>query len=82
MTRNWGNSRALGPIDRIRELTQADQEGKIPKYTIDDTIYDRFGDAWEVERQNSISLVKSLTGCTGVVTREQMITALCGHLRF
>ena len=36
------------PIDRLRELAQADQEGKIPKYTIDDTIYDRFGDAWEV----------------------------------
>ena len=34
--------------DRLRELAQADQEGKIPKYTIDDTIYDRFGDAWEV----------------------------------
>ena len=38
----------LGPIDRLRELAQADQEGKIPKYTIGDTIYDRFGDAWEV----------------------------------
>lgn len=35
-------------LDRLRELAQADQEGKIPKYTIDDTIYDRFGDAWEV----------------------------------
>lgn len=34
--------------DRLRELAQADQEGKIPKYTIGDTIYDRFGDAWEV----------------------------------
>lgn len=43
-----GEYRALGPIDRLRELAQADQEGKIPKYTIDDTIYDRFGDAWEV----------------------------------
>lgn len=36
------------PIDRLRELAKADREGKIPKYTIDDTIYDRFGDAWEV----------------------------------
>lgn len=34
--------------DRLRELAQADQEGKIQKYTIGDTIYDRFGDAWEV----------------------------------
>ena len=36
------------PLKRIRELAQADQEGKIPKYTIDDTICDRFGDAWKV----------------------------------
>ena len=36
------------PIDRLRELAEADREGKIPKYTIGDTIYDRFGDAWEV----------------------------------
>lgn len=36
------------PLDRLRELAQADREGKIPKYTIGDTIYDRFGDAWEV----------------------------------
>lgn len=34
--------------DRLRELAQADQEGKIQKYTIGDTIYDRFGNAWEV----------------------------------
>lgn len=34
--------------DRLRELAQADREGKIPKYTIGDAIYDRFGDAWEV----------------------------------
>lgn len=33
---------------RLRELAQADREGKIPKYTIGDAIYDRFGDAWEV----------------------------------
>ena len=33
---------------RLRELAEADREGKIPKYTIGDTIYDRFGDAWEV----------------------------------
>lgn len=36
------------PIDRLRELAEADREGKIPKHTIGDTIYDRFGDAWEV----------------------------------
>ena len=36
------------PLDRLRELAQADREGKIPKYTIGDTIYDRFGDAWEI----------------------------------
>ena len=35
-------------ISRLRELAEADREGKIPKYTIGDTIYDRFGDAWEV----------------------------------
>lgn len=35
-------------LDRLRELAQADREGKIPKHTIGDTIYDRFGNAWEV----------------------------------
>lgn len=35
-------------FQRLRELAEADREGKIPKYTIGDTIYDRFGDAWEV----------------------------------
>lgn len=35
-------------VSRLRELAEADREGKIPKYTIGDTIYDRFGDAWEV----------------------------------
>ena len=35
-------------LERLRELAQADREGKVPKYTIGDTIYDRFGDAWEV----------------------------------
>ena len=35
-------------LDRLRELAEADREGKIPKYTTGDTIYDRFGDAWEV----------------------------------
>ena len=40
---------ALGVTpDRLRELAQADREGKIPKYTICDTVYDSFGDAWEV----------------------------------
>ena len=37
-----------GTPDRLRELAQADREGKISKYTIGDAIYDRFGDAWEV----------------------------------
>ena len=36
------------PLDRLKELVKADLEGKIPKYTIGDTIYDRFGIAWEV----------------------------------
>ena len=35
-------------LDRLRELVEADREGKIPKYTIGDTTYDRFGIAWEV----------------------------------
>lgn len=35
-------------IRRLIELAQADREGKIPKYTIGDTIYDRFGNAWKV----------------------------------
>ncbi len=39
----------LGPIDRLRELAQADRGGKIPKYTIGDIIYDRFGMAWTVD---------------------------------
>ena len=38
----------LGPIDHLRELAKADREGKFPKYTIGDTVYDRFGRAWEV----------------------------------
>lgn len=36
-------------LDRLRELVEADREGKIPKYTIGDTVYDRFGDGWEVD---------------------------------
>ena len=39
------------PIDRLRELAQADRDGKLPKYTIGDTVYDRFGDAWEVRTE-------------------------------
>ena len=35
-------------LGRLRELAQADREGEIPKYTIGDTIYDRFGNAWKV----------------------------------
>lgn len=41
--------RAIGPIDRLRELTQADRDGKLPKYTIGDIIYDHFGMAWTVD---------------------------------
>ena len=37
--------------DRLRELAQADRDGKLPKYTIGDTVYDRFGDAWEVRTE-------------------------------
>lgn len=36
---------------RLRELAQADRDGKLPKYTIGDTVYDRFGDAWEVRTE-------------------------------
>lgn len=39
---------SIGSIDRLRELAQADREGKFPKYTIGDTVYDCFGRAWEV----------------------------------
>lgn len=43
LKREYGVSAA-----RLRELAQADREGEIPKYTIGDTIYDRFGNAWKV----------------------------------
>lgn len=36
-------------LDRLRELAQADRDGKLPKYTIGDIIYDRFGMAWTVD---------------------------------
>ena len=36
-------------LDRLRELLEADREGRVPKYTVGDTIYDRFGDKWEVD---------------------------------
>ena len=35
--------------ERLHELAQADREGKLPKYTIGDTVYDRFGMAWTVD---------------------------------
>ena len=35
--------------DRLRELAQADRDGKLPKYTIGDIIYDHFGMAWTVD---------------------------------
>ena len=40
---------SIAPIDRLRELAQADRDGKLPKYTIGDIIYDRFGMAWTVD---------------------------------
>ena len=36
-------------LERLRELVEADREGKIPKYSIGDTVYDRFGDEWTVD---------------------------------
>ena len=36
-------------LDRLRELLEADREGRVPKYTVGDTIYDRFWDKWEVD---------------------------------
>lgn len=41
--------KALGDYNRLRELAQSDREGKLPKYTIGDTVYDRFGMAWTVD---------------------------------
>ena len=35
-------------LDRLCELAQADQEGKVPRYTIGDTVYDRHGEPWQV----------------------------------
>lgn len=35
-------------LDRLHELVQIDKEGKFPKYTIGDKVYDRFGDTWNV----------------------------------
>ena len=35
--------------ERLHELAQADREWKLPKYTIGDTVYDRFGMAWTVD---------------------------------
>ena len=37
-------------LERLQELVKADREGKIhPKYTIGETIYDRFGEFWTVD---------------------------------
>ena len=37
-------------LDWLREIVEADREGKIhPKYTIGETIYDRFGEFWTVD---------------------------------
>ena len=47
MRSNWYKS--VEEIKKLRaELEQVKREGKIPKYTIGDTVYDRFGNAWEV----------------------------------
>lgn len=37
------------PLDRLRELVEADREGKVPKYTVGDIIYDKSGGKWEVD---------------------------------
>ena len=37
-------------LNRLWEIVEADREGKIhPKYTIGETIYDRFGEFWTVD---------------------------------
>lgn len=43
-------------LDRLRELVQTELKGKIQKYTIGDTIYDRFGKPWTVENVELHSL--------------------------
>lgn len=37
------------PLDRLRELVEADREGKVPKYTVGDIIYDKSGGKREVD---------------------------------
>lgn len=37
----------VNPV-RLRKLVQAEKDGWLPNYTIGDTIYDRFCNAWEV----------------------------------
>lgn len=37
-----------GEIDHLCKLLQAEKDGRLPNYTIGDTIYDRFCNAWEV----------------------------------
>ena len=36
-------------LDKVAELVKADRDGKVPKYTIGDVVYDKFGNRWEVE---------------------------------
>ena len=43
-------------LERLRELVQADREGKIPRYTIGDTVYDRHGEPWQVVSAESHSM--------------------------
>ena len=43
-------------LERLRELVQADREGKIPRYTIGDTVYDRYGEPWQVVSAESHSM--------------------------
>lgn len=47
MRSNW--YKAVEEVKKLRaELEQVKREGKIPRYTIGDTVYDCFGRAWEV----------------------------------
>ena len=38
----------LGPIDHLRDLLQAEKDGRLVKYLPGDTVYDRFGMEWTV----------------------------------
>lgn len=60
-------------LDELREMVQAKREGKIPKYTIGDTVYDRFGNAWEVtavERHLLVGEPKWIYRCGHIGTND------------